>query len=251
MLVLVVLLATNVALFTAMGMRPAPADDYTSRAAPADRSASVDASEPSTLSSAATEAAEDTSAESVLVVYGDGYAAGNQWGGEGAAGWPALVAERLGARLELHAASQAGYASFSPAGQDYADLVAGAPFPEATVTVLFGSRNDADENLDAVRANARETVSAAQRAATGDVLVVIGPVWSSADVPVQLLAVRDIVREAAEAAGAQFVDPLADGWFADPANLISGDGVSPTDEGHARLAELVDPAIAAALTGGN
>jgi hypothetical protein len=182
-------------------------------------------------------------------VYGDGYAAGSEEGGQGATGWPALVAKRTGARLELHAATQAGYASLSPAGQNYSDLVQGAPVPDATVTLLFGSRNDADESLAAVQERARLTISTAQEAATNDTLIVIGPVWSSADVPAELLAVRAAVRDAAAAAGVRFVDPLAESWFAEPRGLISGDGVSPTDAGHAHLADLVEPVVTAAVAG--
>ncbi len=185
----------------------------------------------------------------VLAVYGDGYAAGNGEGGQGPTGWPALVAERTGARLELHAASQAGYASLSPAGQDYADLVRDAPVADATVTLLFGSRNDADESLAAVQQNVRLVISAAQEATASDTLIVIGPVWSSADVPAGLLAVRDAMRDAADAAGVHFVDPLAENWFAQPRGLISVDGVSPNDAGHAHLADLVEPVVVAALAG--
>ncbi len=243
---LVLLVVTNLALVTLTVLRAAP--EYTSPSAlfsPVPSAAGQPAE--ASLSTAAPQRA--LAHVPVLAVYGDGYAAGNGEGGQGPAGWPALVAGRTGARLELHAASQAGYASLSPAGQDYADLVRDASVADATVTLLFGSRNDADESLAAVQQNVRLVISAAQEAAPSDTLIVIGPVWSSADAPAGLLAVRDAMRDAADAAGVRFVDPLAANWFAEPRGLISVDGVSPNDAGHAHLADLVEPVVAAALTG--
>ncbi len=241
---MVLLVATNLTLVILTVVRAAPA--YTPPSAPFSPAPSA-AGQPAEASISTAAPEQAVAPVPVLVVYGDGYAAGNGKGGQGPMGWPALVAERTGARLELHAASQAGYASRSPAGQNYADLVSGAPVADATVTLIFGSRNDADENLAAVQENVRLVISAAQEAAANDTLVVIGPVWSSADVPAGLLAVRDAMRDAADASGIRFVDPLVENWFAEPRGLISVDGVSPNDAGHARLADLVEPVVAAAL----
>jgi phospholipase/lecithinase/hemolysin len=73
--------------------------------------------------------------------------------------------------------------------------------------------------------------------------VVIGPLWSDGDAPAPVLAVRDAVRTAALAAGAQWIDPVADGWFDRPAGLIGADRVHPTDAGHRLMAERVDAAL--------
>ncbi len=183
----------------------------------------------------------------MLAVYGDGYASGNDMGGLGATGWPALVAQETGSRLALHAVPRAGYASIGVTGEDYPALIAANPVPGATVTILFGSRNDADEDLAVVQANAEKTISAAQQASES--VVVIGPVWDDADVPADALAVRDIVQAAAETAGVTFVDPLAEGWFAQEAGLISDDGISPNDGGHAYLAERITPLLRTMLPG--
>jgi lysophospholipase L1-like esterase len=231
----------NLALFGFMSMEPAPADPYVPRTTPA---AAATASTPSASSDPTPEAVEVTP---VLAVYGDGYAAGNDMGGLGAAGWPALVAQRTGADLVLHAVPQAGYASIGITGQDYPAVITANPVPGAAVTILFGSRNDADEDLSVVRSNVEKAISAAEQA-SGKV-VVIGPVWDDADVPGSALAVRDIVQAAAETAGVAFVDPLAEGWFAQETGLISDDGISPNDAGHTYLAERIAPVIQAMLSG--
>ncbi len=98
-------------------------------------------------------------ADRVVAVYGDTYSAGGRQGGRGSTGWPAIVADRLGADLRL----------------------------------------------------------------------------------------RDAVAAAAGSAGLDFVDPLAGGWLRDRPDLIGADGVHPHDGGHAHLADLIEPAIEAAL----
>jgi lysophospholipase L1-like esterase len=55
------------------------------------------------------------------------------------------------------------------------------------------------------------------------------------------------VSAAAAAAGATFVDPLADRWFVGHPELIGADHVHPTDAGHAYMAGLIRPAIEKAL----
>ncbi|SFF61642.1 SGNH/GDSL hydrolase family protein [Blastococcus tunisiensis] len=244
-LALLLLVAGNVAIFASMAVRTAPDDAYTSRAA-----LSTPASEGTASQAAMSETAaiEQPAALPSLLIYGDGYAAGNELGGRGTTGWPALIAERTGAELELAAVPRAGYASIGTTGENYLDLVQRRPATQATVTVLFGSRNDSDEDLALVQSNATQAVSLIRRDAPDTALVVVGPAWSGTDFPASLLAVRDAVRSAAEAGGAAFVDPLADGWFADRPELIAADAVSPTDEGHAYLAELLVPVVREALS---
>ncbi|MGY1719479.1 SGNH/GDSL hydrolase family protein [Blastococcus sp. SYSU DS0552] len=239
-LTLVLLVLGNVALFTFMGMHPAPADTYVSQA-------SVGADSPVPAESPVAHAETESSEPAVLAVYGDGYASGNEMGGQGATGWPALVAQRTGTQLALHAVPQAGYASIGITGQDYAGLLAADPVPDADITLLFGSRNDADEDLAQVQAQVVATMAAAAQNAPQATLVVIGPVWDDGDVPASVLAVRNVVQTAAQSAGASFVDPLTAGWFSTGSGLISSDGISPTDAGHAYLAEQIAPVVTAAL----
>jgi hypothetical protein len=240
-LALVALVVGNACLFIFMAARPAPADTYVST-----RGAEVSVPAPSAapVTGAAPESVDETP---ILAVYGDGYASGNELGGVGAAGWPALLAQQTGSELALNAVPQAGYASVGTSGQDYPAIVQANPVPNADVTVLFGSRNDADEDLARVQANAPLAIEAAQQNAPGSVVVVVGPVWDGADVPTSALAVRDVVKAAAQAAGVTFVDPLTEGWFAQESGLIADDGISPNDAGHAYLAERIAPAVRSAM----
>ncbi|WP_164701582.1 SGNH/GDSL hydrolase family protein [Modestobacter sp. KNN46-3] len=186
-------------------------------------------------------------ATEVLAVYGDGYALGNEQGGLGVAGWPALVAAGSGMTLTLHAAPQAGYVSVGSTGQNYPGLAETGPVPDAAVTLVVGSRNDRSADAATVQANAQEIISDLRAAATSTAIVIVGPIWTDDDAPADILAVRDAVEAAATAAGVTFVDPIAEGWFAEPTGLISFDGISPTDAGHAHLADLITPLVNAAL----
>ena len=58
-----------------------------------------------------------------------------------------------------------------------------------------------------------------------------------------MLTIRDSLRRQALAAGAVFIDPIAEGWFVGRPDLIGGDGVHPTDAGHAYMAERIAPLI--------
>lgn len=238
-LTLVLLVIGNVALFTLINMRPAPADTYVARPAPAPATPPQPPAQPETVAEPA-----------VLAVYGDGYASGNELGGLDAAGWPALVAEETGSRLMLRAVPRAGYASRGVSGEDFPDIVEGQPVADATVTVVSGSRNDADKDPEVVRANAERVLALVRQAAPETAIVVVGPAWTGGDAPAGVLAVRDVVEAAAEAAGATFLDPLADGWFTERSGLIATDGISPTDAGHAYLADLIAPVVAAASGAG-
>jgi lysophospholipase L1-like esterase len=189
--------------------------------------------------------AEPTPHAPVLAFYGDGYVSGTSQGGVGAAGWPAIVSARVGAEpTPVHAVPGAGYVAQAPTtGDNFATLAQQAPEPTADVTIVFGSRNDYFAPPDAVYAGAVQTLTTIRAAAPNTRLLVIGPAWTDAAVPIQLPRVRDAVRRAAVDAQATFVDPLADGWFVGSPQLIGADVVNPTDEGHVYLADRIEPAL--------
>jgi hypothetical protein len=235
----------NVALFSYLGVRPTSADSPAAPPSPAAATATVSA--PVTATSASEAAGQE--ATPVLAVYGDGYSAGSSRGGQADAGWPALVAQAVGADLRLNAVPRTGYTAPGESGQDFAAVAAARPVPDAAVTVVFGSRNDASASPALVETKAAQTFEEIRSQAPGTKLIVVGPAWSSDQVPDDLTGVRNAVQAAATRAGAAFVDPLADHWFDQPGDLIADDGISPTNEGHQYLADRIGPTVAAALAG--
>lgn len=184
---------------------------------------------------------------------GDSYTGGSDMGGNESANWTSGVAAQIGATspivIRKAAISGIGYVSPGTVGKTFLDEVPAAVTPGARLVVVFGSRNDLGKPGDVGQAATR--VYAAIRDIAPDAkLLVVGPPWINGDVPAGLVADRDAVKAAAVAAGATFVDPIADGWFSGAnARLIGSDHVHPTDDGHAYMARLIAPHIQAALAG--
>ena len=147
-------------------------------------------------------------------------------------------------RRTVHAVPGAGYVAEAPnTGDTFGTLAQQAPERTADVTIVFGSRNDYIATPDVVYAAATQTFSTIRAAAPNTRLLVIGPAWTDAAVPVELPRVRDAVQRAAADAQATFVDPLAEGWFVGLPELIGTDVVNPTDQGHVYLADRIEPAL--------
>lgn len=245
LLTLVALSAGNAAVFGYLVLRPAGTEVGTPVRAAAPSSASS-ATAPATPTAQPTAAVEETP---VIAVYGDGYTAGSEAGGMDERNWTALLAAELDAEVRPFAVSMSGYAAQGLTGQTFADLVRQNPVADADLIVVFGSRNDLGSPVSAVAQGATDAYAALGTGAPAAEVLVIGPAWSNDSPPAELRELSRAVRAAATASGATFVDPLEENWLAQPAGLIAGDGISPTDAGHADLAQRVAPVVERLLDG--
>jgi lysophospholipase L1-like esterase len=193
---------------------------------------------------AAAEASDAENEHVPVLVIGDSYTAGSAEGGNGSAGWPSIVQRTLqdegrNVVFDVRAAGGSGYTQDGGTGQRFGDL--GAQSGEGyKLIVVFGSRNDRaapEEVTAAAELPYRDVLSRAPDAR----LLIVGPPWVNANPPAFIEDDRDGVAAAAAALDARFADPRADGWFADQRELIGGDGVHPTDEGHRYMADLMLP----------
>jgi lysophospholipase L1-like esterase len=182
-----------------------------------------------------------------VLAIGDSYTGGSPDGGQGEAGWPAVLEQRMpGTEVEVAATGDAGYVT--TAGEPtLSDLVAEADLTEVDLVILVGSRFDAAGIADRVSVAAQQAISAVRDRAPDAALVVIGPAWPDAASPAGVRNNRDVIRAAAQAASAPFVDPLNGGWLTGSRGLIGADGVHPTDEGHVHLADWIQPVVEEAL----
>jgi lysophospholipase L1-like esterase len=188
-------------------------------------------------------------------VIGDSFTGGSAQGGVGPNGWPALVRKTLSDEnidIDLHYAAEggSGYANVGSYGGVFGDQVSAVVGLACDLVVFFGSPNDGVAPPDGLRTAVADDFAKAKALAPHAKLLVIGPTWPTPDPPPDLVGVRDILRDQASAAGAVFVDPLAEHWIADEPQLIGGDGTHPTDEGHEYLAKKIAPLIATTLTHG-
>ncbi len=190
----------------------------------------------------------------LVAVIGDSYTGGSAMGGYGAGNWTEIIRLRLNSanmpvRMTMSGQGGSGYVNPGSRGTVFPGEAARIVDPYDKVVVIFGSRNDTRQPVQAVRSAANATYSQIKSTAANATLVVIGPAWTNRDVPPAITAIRDVLRSEAEAAGAVFVDPLTESWFfGEETTLIGEDGVNPTDDGHQYLADRIEPYIRAALT---
>ena len=217
------------------GATPAPASTSAGEASPSDDTPAAPGSSDAAESTSATEAAR-------VVVVGDEDSAGES-------AWPVVLDEENDdLQVEVTAEVGAGYVTAGTEGQTLPDLAEQVDLDGADVVVVFGSRNDGPGIADEVARAADGLFDQVRGAAPDAELLVIGPPWFAGDVPAGVRNNRDVIRAAAESAGATFVDPLTEGWFADRSDLLTDAG-NPDESGQIHLADLIGPEVRGLLPG--
>jgi lysophospholipase L1-like esterase len=186
-----------------------------------------------------------------VVAIGDSFTQSTAFGDAGANSWSQLVFRQLRKReVDINAESSgeagSGYVARGIGGKTFGDEARRLLEPDDDLVIIFGGISDAPEKPESVEAAVSETFSLARKRSPNAKLIAAGPVSPSADPGPDVTRVRDIVRDEAVKIGATFVDPIADKWFVGDPTLIREDG-SPTDAGHAYLAERLLPVIQGVL----
>lgn len=187
-----------------------------------------------------------------VAVIGDSYTNGTDEGGLGpqawtVRAWQTLSRQGISVAADVAAEGRAGYDTVGNRGSVFRNLVARAVRPDDTLIVFYGSRNDREVPPERLAEAVRDTLLQARRTAPQARLLVISTPWPTADVPPDILGIRDVLATQARIVGASFVDPIAARWFVDQPWLIGSDGVHPTDAGHAYMADNIAPLIAGQL----
>lgn len=184
-----------------------------------------------------------------ITVIGDSYTGGSHMSDYNR-NWPFQVATELynrGTQVELVVSGEggSGYVTRGADNTIFPEEALKRTNPDSPVVIVFGGRNDMGTDVTAA---ARETYANIKKVAPNAKLIVIGPSWVNDAVPPDLVLIRDQVRREALAAGATFVDPVADRWFFGPDSaLIGSDGVHPTAAGHVYLTDKIAPIVEEAL----
>jgi hypothetical protein len=187
-----------------------------------------------------------------VAVIGDSYTTGTGYGGQGPKSWTArtwqlLAHQGLNIAPDVAAEGGAGYGTPGNRGNIFSALANRVIRPDDALVVFYGSRND--ENVDPLLMAGviHDALDVSRRVAPKAQLLVIGPPWPTADVPSDVLAMRDVLADEARIEGATFVDPIAERWFVGSPDLIAKDGIHPNDAGHAYMANKIAPLIGAQL----
>jgi len=192
-------------------------------------------------------------AAAAVAIIGDSYTGGTAIGGQGPDGWPALVTARLrqqGIDIAPSVAADVGSGYATPGtglGDMFSNQIPKVVRKDDRLVVIFGSGGDPDVAPDQLQPAVRQTLDAVQAAAPKAKVVVIGPVSTNPDPSPSLLQTRDAIKTEADATGAVFVDPIAAKWFINRPDLVGPDGFTPTDAGHAYLADQIAPIVAQQL----
>lgn len=193
-----------------------------------------------------------TSVRSVVII-GDSLSTGFGTSAENA--WPNLIAMAPGddsMQLNLLNAAQngSGYLNVGVTGSTFALQVEQALTPDADLVVFFGSINDLYQDPTELAAAVGRTYAAARERAPRSAFLVVGPPAYSTRPEARFLALRDAVKQEAQAAGAMYVDPIERGWVvADAERFVGPDGLHPSVEGHRHLREKMEALILGALKG--
>lgn len=189
-----------------------------------------------------------------IAIIGDGFSVGSKGSGGDPDAWPSLIRPLLHrqghvVQASTSAASSYGYIPRGPEGRKFHDIAPRVVGKNTDVVVLFGAARDKTMLPDGARLASLVslTMQRVQDLAPNARLLVIGPAVMGPQPPNDILQVRDIVREQAQAHRATFVDPLAEGWFT--SQELANDKGRPNAAGQILLAEKIAPLIAGQLAG--
>ncbi len=155
-----------------------------------------------------------------------------------------LDAAHVPAQLVNSAEAGAGYVACGDQQHNFADLARLAVDAHTAVVVFFGSDNDL--GASGLASAVRSTLALARHLAPHSQLLVIGPPGTNVHPPSELTDIRDTLKAAAGAIGAQFVDAL--NWFAGAsATYLGPDGEHPNTAGEDYLAGKMVPLIESAV----
>jgi len=171
---------------------------------------------------------------------------GSDQGGVGALNWTSILAAEVRKVAPLRIAvdnenEDSGYVIRSTA-PTFSEQVTRLVRPDTQIVVISGSRADFLALPNEVATAARDTYRLVFELAPRAHLIVLGPISGRDKPSYQILQTRDAIRDAAERAGAYFVDPIQDDWFTNgEPGLIGSDGVNLTDLGNQRIAQYMVP----------
>lgn len=188
-----------------------------------------------------------TASGSVIII-GDSSTAGTRFGGQDSANWATMVVNRLADRgnptpVIVDGKGGSGYLKVGLEGTTFVTETDRLIDSDTIGVLYFGSANDVDVAGDVAAAVRRCAQIIKQRSPKAQVIAV-GPAWSRAEpYTPNLLNYQTQLSDSWQSEGAEFVDPLTEGWLGDRVGMVGGDGVHPTDRAHGIYADRMFPLV--------
>ncbi|GAC1373187.1 MAG: hypothetical protein NVS2B15_19250 [Pseudarthrobacter sp.] len=186
-----------------------------------------------------------------VVVIGDSLSTG--FGTSPEQAWPELLqsahlSNTRPLKVSNAAENGSGYVAAGDEGDTFTTQVRAAVSPDADVVVFFGSDNDAGTAPGELGDAAALAFAAASSLAPKAVLVAVGPLSGNDETDPLLADVRDTEAAAARNMGVTFIDPIAEQWLGDRADVLLGpDGEHPSAEGQEFLRDEMQRILSAAV----
>jgi acyl-CoA thioesterase-1 len=186
-----------------------------------------------------------------VVVIGDSLSTG--LGTSPKQAWPKLLQSvRLPGNRAVEITNAAengsGYLATGVEGDTFGMEVQAAVTPATDVILFFGSDNDMGADPEELKAAVASTFDAAASLAPKATLVAIGPLSGSEGTDQVLADVCSSDASAAQDRGVKFIDPIADQWLSDRADVLLGpDGEHPSAKGQKFLRDKMKQILSAAL----
>lgn len=192
----------------------------------------------------ATNASRGSSSGQVVVAFlGDDWTAGTG-ASRRAKRFTTLVSSALGVTERNFGVAGTGYAKASDIGGVYGSRLAAVVAADPQVVVVSGGRNDRSDSASTADDAVHLLFARLHTALPGTILIGIAPFWGDSDLPPEMVALGDAVRQGVTDAGGTYLD-LPDPVHDHPEFMA--DDADPNNQGYAAIAAAVEPFLAPLL----
>jgi GDSL-like Lipase/Acylhydrolase family len=200
-------------------------------------------------------AGDATPASSRSAVYDALFVGASYTAGLGAtpptAGYAYLIGREPGWHAQIDGVSGTGFLNPGPRGnQTFADRITGLTAnPHPDLVIFQGGRNDVGYSAARLRAAIIATVDITRRRFVGAQIVLLGPIPARVPTPRGQLLVESVLRSAASACHATFIDPIAQHWITvnNEQGYTGHVPAHPDNLGYAYIAARLLPELAAVI----
>lgn len=155
-----------------------------------------------------------------------------------------LLAAQLHVVERNFGADGTGYAKSSASGGPYASRIAAIVAADPQVVVVSGGRNDSTDDAATAADHAQALFARLHAKLPDAVLIAIAPFWGDSDLPPEMTALGNAVKQGVTAVGGTYLD-IPDPIHGHPGFMA--DAADPNDRGYAAIAAALEPQLALLL----